>query len=68
MDLSAKLETEIGLPIDTLVMNKAPPQIRHEVLTKGNLIVSRDDGFRTRLLDETLRQYMDLQKVLNIKW
>lgn len=67
VDLSAKLEIEIGLPIDMQVMNRAPLQIRHEVLTRGSLIVSRDDGFRTRLLDETLRQYMDLQQVLNIK-
>ncbi len=67
VDLSAELETEIGLPIDTQVMNKAPLPIRHEVLTKGILIVSRDDVFRTRLLDETLRQYMDLQQALNIK-
>lgn len=68
VDLSAKLEIEIGLPIDTQVMNKAPLPIRHEVLTKGSLIVCRDEGFRMRLLDETLRQYIDLQQVRNIKW
>ena len=56
VDLSVKLETEIGLPIDSQVMNKAPPPIRHEVLTKGSLIACKDDRFRTRLLDETLRQ------------
>ena len=62
VNLSAELEIEMGMPVDVQVMNRAPLPLRHEVLTNGKLIISRDDGLRTRLLDETLRQYIDLKQ------
>ena len=60
IDLSAELEVEIGAPVDIQVLNKAPLPFMHEVLTRGRILISNDEGFRTRLLDVTIRQYMDL--------
>lgn len=69
VNLSAELEIEIGIPVDIQVMNNAQLPLRHEVLTNGKLIISRDDGLKTRLLDETLRLYIDLQQVRDkSKW
>lgn len=64
VDLSAKLEAEVGVPVDVHVLNDAPLSFKCHVFTKGELLLSIDDGFRLRMLDETLRRYFDL-KVLN---
>ncbi len=62
VDLSAELEGEVGVPVDLQVLNKAPLPFRHRVLTRGSLILSGDEGLRTRLIDETIRQYIDLRQ------
>jgi len=64
VEVSAKLEAELGVPVDIHVLNDAPLPFRRHVFTKGELLLSVDDGFRLRMLDETLRKYFDL-KVLN---
>lgn len=64
VDLSAKLEAEVGVPVDIHVLNDAPLSFRRHVFTKGVLLLSFDEGFRLRMLDETLRRYFDL-KMLN---
>lgn len=63
--LSAKLEAEVGVPVDVHVLNDAPLPFKRHVFTKGELLLSVDDGFRLRILDETLRRYFDL-KLLNM--
>ncbi|MFB0558048.1 MAG: nucleotidyltransferase domain-containing protein [Candidatus Bathyarchaeia archaeon] len=62
VDLSAQLEVEIGAPVDVQVLNKAPLLFRYRVLTQGNLLLSRDDGFRARIVDKITRQYLDLRE------
>jgi predicted nucleotidyltransferase len=62
--LSAKLEAEVGVPVDVHVLNDAPLSFKRHVFTKGELLLSVDDGFRLRMLDETLRRCFDL-KMLN---
>lgn len=61
VDLSADLEVEIGIPVDLQVLNEAPLPLRYTVLTQGRLILSKDEELRTRLLDSTQRQYIDLR-------
>ena len=63
VDLSAKLEAEVGVPVDVRVLNDAPLPFKRHVFTRGELLVSFDDGFRLRVLDETLRRYFDLKEL-----
>ena len=63
VDLSAKLEAEVGVPVDVHVLNDAPLPFKRHVFTKGVLLLSIDDGFRLRMLDETLRRYFDLTEL-----
>jgi len=63
--LSVKLEAEVGVPVDVHVLNDAPLPFKRQVFTKGELLLSVDEGFRLRMLDETLRRYFDL-KLLNM--
>ncbi len=64
VDLPARLEARLGIPIDIRVLNEAPLPFRHHVFSRGVLLFSRDETLRLRLMDETLRLYFDL-KVLN---
>jgi predicted nucleotidyltransferase len=59
--LSAKLEAEVGVPMDIHVLNDAPLPFKRHVFTKGELLLSVDEGFRLMMLDETLRRYFDLK-------
>jgi len=54
----------LGVPVDVHVLNDAPLPFRRHVFTKGELLISVDDEFRLKILDETLRRYFDL-KLLN---
>lgn len=61
VNLSAKLEAELEMPVDIHVTNNAPLPFKRHVFTRGELLLSVDEGFRLRILDETLRQYFDLK-------
>jgi hypothetical protein len=63
VDLSARLEAEAGVPVDVHVLNDAPLSFKRHVFTKGELLLSIDDGFRLRILDETLRRYFDVKEL-----
>ena len=63
VDLSARLEVEAGVPVDVHVLNDAPLSFKCHVFTKGELLLSIDDGFRLRILDETLIRYFDVKEL-----
>ena len=63
VDLSARLESDLGIPIDIHVLNEAPLPFRHSVFTEGALLLSRDEELRLRVVDLTLREYFDLRKL-----
>ena len=63
VDLSARLESDLGIPVDVHVLNEAPLPFRHRVFTEGALLLSRDEGLRLRIVDLTLREYFDLRKL-----
>ncbi|MEM2927064.1 MAG: hypothetical protein QXO94_06350, partial [Candidatus Bathyarchaeia archaeon] len=64
VDFSAKLEVEMGVPVDVQVLNKAPLPFRYCVFTRGRLLLSRDENLRLRLVDEVVRQYIDLKQLI----
>ncbi|MCX8188623.1 MAG: nucleotidyltransferase domain-containing protein [Nitrososphaeria archaeon] len=61
INLPCKIGEEIEVPVDIQVLNDAPLPFKHHVLTSGKILFSRDEKLRTRLADETIRQYMDLK-------
>lgn len=61
VEVAAKLEGELGIPLDLHVLNESPLPFKYQVLTKGLLLFSRDEGVRSRVVDETIRQYFDLK-------
>lgn len=61
VDLSAKLEAKLRTGVDLHVLNQAPLPFRYSVFTRGRLLFSRDEEARTRIVDETIRQYLDLR-------
>ena len=64
VDFSAKLEVEVGIPIDIHVLNEAPLPFKYHVLTQGKLLFSKDEKLRFRVIDETVRKYIDLKKLM----
>jgi hypothetical protein len=64
VDFSAKLEVEMGVPIDVQVLNEAPLPFKHYVFTRGRLLFSKDENAcMLRLVDEVVRQYIDLKQL-----
>jgi len=63
VDFSAELEVEMGVPVDVQVLNGAPLPFKHYVFTRGRLLFSRDENLRLRLVDEVIRQYIDLKQL-----
>ncbi|MEM1554223.1 MAG: nucleotidyltransferase domain-containing protein [Thermoproteota archaeon] len=61
VELSSKLEAELGIPIDIHVFNEAPLPFKYVVFTKGRLLFSKDEEVRWRIIDKTVRQYADLR-------
>lgn len=61
ISLPNDIEAEIKFPVDVQVLNEAPLPFKHHVLTEGKTLFSKDEKLRTRLADETIRQYFDLK-------
>jgi len=61
VDYSAKLELEIGFPVDIHVLNEAPLSFKYHVFTRGKLLFSRDEYLRALVIDATIREYLDFK-------
>jgi predicted nucleotidyltransferase len=61
VNFSAKLEVEGGLPVDLHVLNEAPLPFKHHVFTTGMLLFSKDEELRHRIVDQTIKEYIDLK-------
>lgn len=56
--LAAKMEREIRLPVDVVVLNDAPLGLRMAAL-RGRLVYSHDENMRLRFVERTALQAMD---------
>jgi predicted nucleotidyltransferase len=61
--LSAKLTAAVRLPVDIRVINDAPLSFLYHVL-RGRLLLCRDEGFLTDMLEDVARRYLDLAPLL----
>lgn len=50
--------------VDLIVLNLAPLRIRYEVITRGEVLYSADDGARADFESYSLRRYWDFKKYL----
>ncbi|MFB0538434.1 MAG: nucleotidyltransferase domain-containing protein [Anaerolineae bacterium] len=60
-DLRRVLHTD---QVDLIVLNLAPLRIRYEVITRGKVLYSADDGARADFESYSLRRYWDFEKYL----
>ena len=65
LDIEAEIERRCGLHnADVRSINEAPLRIQGQVVTKGRLIYSKDEGFRVAYETRTRKRYFDFQPVL----
>ena len=62
LSLSSILEDRIRLPIDVKILNHAPIAFRYEV-TRGEVILSRDEEARLRFVENAWNEYLDYKPI-----
>jgi predicted nucleotidyltransferase len=63
-ELEGDLERAIGRPVDLVVLNDAPVDLRARVLRDGRLLVERDRGARIVFEVRTRNEAFDLEPIL----
>jgi predicted nucleotidyltransferase len=64
LDIEGELERRLGLPVQAIVLNHAPPDLVHRVFRDGRLILDRDRAQRIRFEVKLRSEFLDLQPVL----
>lgn len=62
-DLANELEWKTRLPIDLNVLNEAPIALRYNA-SRGELLLSKDDGVQGQFLEQAWREYLDFEPFL----
>jgi uncharacterized protein len=62
--LEGELEGQLGRPVQVIVLNQAPVDLRIRVLRDGRLLVDRDRSTRIRFEVETRREWFDFEPIL----
>lgn len=65
LELTARLSTVVGVPIDVRPLNGAPLPFRFHAL-RGRLLMCRDDAQLAEAIEDTTRRYLDLAPILRI--
>jgi len=63
-DMGDELERLLGAPVDVVVLNTAPPDLRIRVLRHGLLALEHDRSARIRFEVATRNEYFDLEPIL----
>jgi predicted nucleotidyltransferase len=61
LDLEAELERAVGVPVQLVVLNRAPCDLVHRVLRDGIVVVDRDPSRRIRFEVRARNAYFDLK-------
>jgi len=64
LDVEGDLESLLGVPVQLVVLNRAPPDLVHRVLRDGKLVFERDRSRRIRFEVRSRNEYFDLQPIL----
>jgi uncharacterized protein len=62
-ELAFVLQQQVALPVDVRVLNNAPVSFMYHVM-KGELTLDNDEEIRCRLMEQTVRQYLDMRPIL----
>jgi len=60
LGLEGEIERALGLPVQLVVLNTAPPDLVHRVLRDGKLLLDRDPSARIRFEVGSRRDYFDV--------
>lgn len=60
LELSSRLEKELGCAVDVILMNRAPDHLIHQI-SKGELFLDRDVDLRVEFITSSWKRYFDLQ-------
>lgn len=60
-DLETELELLLGLPVQLVVVNRAPSDLVFRVLRDGKLLVNQDPSRRVGFEVRTLKEYWDME-------
>lgn len=64
-DLAIVLLKQVTFPVDVRPLNNAPVTFLYHVM-KGELILEKNEEIRCRVMERTVREYLDLQPILNL--
>jgi predicted nucleotidyltransferase len=64
-ELAADLEQALGKPVDLVVLNTAPSDLVHRVLSDGVLLIERDRSARVRFEVRARNDYFDMLPIRN---
>jgi predicted nucleotidyltransferase len=64
LDLETELERLLRVPVQVVVLNRAPVDLVHRVLRDGVLLVDRDPSTRIRFEVRARNEFFDLQPFL----
>lgn len=64
LDLQADLEELLEVPVQVVVLNRAPADLVHRVLRDGELVLDRDRARRIRFEVQKRNEFFDLQPIL----
>jgi len=64
-ELEADLERRLGRPVDVVVLNRAPVDLRTRVLRDGRLVLDREPSVRIQFEVQTRNEAFDLEPILH---
>ncbi len=64
LELTGHLSNTLAFPVDVRVLNHAPVSFVFKVL-RGRLIYERDENARCRVMENTVRSYLDIRPILH---
>ena len=59
LDLMDRLSRVLGDEVDLVVMNKAPPFLKYQVVKYGRVLYSRDERARVEFEVKVMKEYLD---------
>ena len=63
LHLSAKLESELGVPVDIVPLNELPTKFKYNIFLNGIVIVEKRKGLYEALLSQTLDELMIMNEL-----
>jgi predicted nucleotidyltransferase len=66
LGLEGDLESLLGIPVQVVVLNRAPVDLTIRVLRDGKLLVDRDRSKRVRFEVKTRFEFLDLEPYLKM--